>query len=78
MLASTGPRTRLRIWHACFNAAACRHSVAVEVLRGGASLEQIESLLLHHSKDPGMSYAKVHHPMLPKVAAPGTSATNSN
>ena len=47
-----------------------RHSAATGLLRSGASLESIGTLLRHRSPDTTMLYAKVDVPMLQEVAQP--------
>ena len=47
-----------------------RHSAATGLLRSGASLEQIGTLLRHRSMDTTAGYAKVDHLMLLEVSQP--------
>lgn len=47
-----------------------RHSAATAMLRSGASLEAIGTLLRHRSPDTTAIYAKVNLPMLLSVAQP--------
>ena len=47
-----------------------RHSAATDMLRSGASLETVSSVLRHQSLDMTAYYAKVDIPMLKKIAQP--------
>ena len=47
-----------------------RHSAATALVRGGASLEQVGTLLRHRSLDTTAVYAKVDLPMLLEVSQP--------
>jgi site-specific recombinase XerD len=47
-----------------------RHSLATSMLRGGASLESVGTVLRHQSPSTTAIYAKVDVPMLMRVAQP--------
>jgi len=47
-----------------------RHSAATDMLRSGATLETISSVLRHRSLDMTAYYAKVDIPMLEKITQP--------
>ena len=47
-----------------------RHSAATALLRGGATLDEIQTLLRHRSSTTTAIYAKVDRPMLETVAQP--------
>jgi site-specific recombinase XerD len=47
-----------------------RHSLATKMLRMGASLEAVGTILRHQSPNTTAIYAKVDIPMLIKVAQP--------
>jgi integrase len=53
-----------------FGAHILRHSAATEMLRGGASLYEIGSVLRHQSLDMSAYYAKVDMELLKQVAQP--------
>ena len=52
-----------------------RHSRATELLRSGATLEVIQSLLRHASLKTTVIYAKTDAPMLQEVAQPWIGGT---